>query len=124
MVDDSRIAAAEPSEKISYPTMIVGLLTKQILPDATVLGFSRSASFVNDKFLNGKTQVYSIENLTFEDVQTFISETTETEELREKIAQQLGNIASSLKHDILFLKQIVRIAIEGNSLGEITTASQ
>ena len=104
--------------------MIVGLLTKQILPDATVLGFSRSASFVNDNFLNGKSQVYSIENLTFEDVQTFISETTETEELREKITQQLGNIASSLKHDILFLKQIVRIAIEGNSLGEITTASQ
>ena len=62
MVDDSKIAAVEPSEKISFPTMIVGLLTKQILPDATVLGFSRSASFVNDKFLNGKTQVYSIDD--------------------------------------------------------------
>ena len=124
LVDDSKIAAAEPSEKISYPTMIVGLLTKQILPDATVLGFSRSASFVNDKFLNGKSQVYSIENLTWEDVQTFISKTTETEELKEKILQQVEKIASSLKHDILFLKQIVRIAIEGNSLGEITTASQ
>ena len=103
--------------------MIVGLLTKQILPDATVLGFSRSASFVNDNFLNGKSQVYSIENLTFEDVQTFISKTTETEEQREKILQQVEKIASSLKHDILFLKQIVRIAIEGKSLEEITTAS-
>ena len=58
-----------------------------------------------------------IENLTFEDVQTFISKTTETEELKEKILQQVEKIASSLKHDILFLKQIVRIAIEGNSLG-------
>ena len=60
--------------------MIVGLLTKQILPDATVLGFSRSASFVNDKFLNGKSKVYCIDNLTWEDVQTFISKTTEMEE--------------------------------------------
>ena len=124
MVDDSKIAASEPSEKISYPTMIVGLLTKQILPDATVLGFSRSASFVNDQFLSGKSQVYSIESLTWDDVQNFILKTTETEELREKILHQLGEIASSLQHDILFLTQIVRIAIEGNSpLGEITTAS-
>ena len=80
MVDDSKVATAEPSDKISYPTMNVGLLTKQILPDATVLGFSRSASFVYDKFLNGKSKVYCIENLTWEDVQTFISKTTETEE--------------------------------------------
>ena len=65
-----------------------------------------------------------IENLTFEDVQTFISKTTETEELKEKILQQVEKIASSLKHDILFLKQIVRIAIEGNTqLEDITTAS-
>ena len=124
MVDDSKIAAAEPSEKISYPTMIVGLLTKNILPDATVLGFSRSASFVNDEFLNGKSQVYSIEKLSVEDVQTFIVKTTETEELRIEILQQLGKIASSLQHDILFLKQIVKIAMRGNSqLEEITTAS-
>ena len=104
--------------------MIVGLLTKQILPDATVLGFSRSAPFINKEFLNEKSEVYSIENLTGEDVQTFIIKTTEEEELREEILQQLGKISSSLQHDILFLKQIVKLALRGNGkLEEITTAS-
>ena len=124
MVDDSKIAAADPSKEISYPTMIVGLLTKQILPDATVLGFSRSASFINNEFLNGKSELYSIEDLSERDVQTFILKTTDTEEQREKILQQLGKIASSLQHDILFLKQIVKIALEPEiPLEEITTAT-
>ena len=124
MVDDSKIAAADPSKDISYPTMIVGLLTKQILPDATVLGFSRSASFINNEFLNGKSELYSIEDLSERDVQTFILKTTDTEEQREKILQQLGKIASSLQHDILFLKQIVKIALEPEiPLEEITTAT-
>ena len=94
--------------------MIVGLLTKQILPDATVLGFSRSGSFINREFLNGKSEVYSIEELSWEDVETFIEKSTETEELRERVLQQLGKIAKDLRHNILFLKQIVKIAIRGN----------
>ena len=124
MVDDSKIAAADPSRDISYPTMIVGLLTKQILPGATVLGFSRSGSFVNREFLNDKSEVYSIEELSWEDVKNFIQKTTENEELREEILQQLKKIAKDLRYDILFLKQIVKIAHEGKApLGEITTAT-
>ena len=125
MVDDSKIAAADPSRDISYPTMIVGLLTKQILPDATVLGFSRSASFVNEEFLNGKSEVYSIEQPTKEDADNFIEKTTENEELREKVLQQFEKIDESLRQDILFLKQIVKISLRGTNiqLGEIATAS-
>ena len=67
-------AAADLSEKISFETMIVGLLTKQILPDATVLGFSRSGSFFNREFLKGKSELYAFEALSWKDVKTFIEE--------------------------------------------------
>ena len=118
------IAVADPSRDISFPTMIVGLLAKHILPDATVLGFSRSGSFINREFLNGKSEVYSIEELSWEDVETFVEKTTESEELRKKILQQLREIARDLRYDILFLKEIVKIAHEGKSqLGEVTTAT-
>ena len=96
MVDDSKIAAADPSKEISYPTMIVGLLTKQILPDATVLGFSRSASFINTELLNDKSEVYFIEQLSLKDVNTFIERTTDTEELRKKVLQEIEKIAKGL----------------------------
>ena len=61
-------AATDPSEKISFETLIVGLLTKQILPDASVLGFSRSGDFFNREFLKGKSQVYDFKNLTWNDI--------------------------------------------------------
>ena len=124
MEGPANAAAADPSRDVSFEEMILGLLTKQILPDATVLGFSRSGSFINQEFLNGKSEVYSIEELSWKDVETFIVNTTETEELREKILQQIGKIARGLRSDILFLKQIVKIAHEGKAqLGEITTAT-
>ena len=106
LLDDAKIAAADPSRDISFPTMILGLLTKHILPDATVLGFSRSGSFINREFLNGKSEVYSIEELYWEDVATFVEKTTESEELRKKILQQLREISRELKHDILFLHKL------------------
>ena len=55
-------------------------------------------------------------------METFIEKTTEEEKLKEKILQQLRKIARDLQHDILFLKQIVKIALEGKvQLGEITS---
>ena len=100
-------AAADPSRDVSFETMIVGLLTKQILPGATVLGFSRSGDFINRELLNGRCELYSFKKLSWEDVETFIEKTTEREEQRDEIRQQLRKIARDLRHDILFLKQIV-----------------
>ena len=112
-------AAADISRDVTFETMIVGLLSKQILPDATVLGFSRSASFINQE-----SEVYSFKKLSSEDVENFIKKATETEELRERILQQMRNIDFSLRNEILFLKQIIKIVHEGNiQLGEINTAS-
>ena len=117
-------AAADPSRDVPFEALILGIISRKILPDATVLGFSRSGSFINREFHNGKSEVYTIEELSWEDVETFIQNTTETEELKEKILQQFEQIDEGLRHDILFLKQIVKIAHQGKSqLGEITTAT-
>ena len=80
MEGQAHAAAADPSRDISFETMIVGLLTKQILPVATVLGFSRSGSFFNREFLRGKSQVYGSKNLSWNDNETFIEKTTKNEE--------------------------------------------
>ena len=124
MEGQAHAAAADPSRDISFETMIVGLLTKQILPDATVLGFSRSGSFFNREFLKGKSQIYDFKNLTWSDIETFIEKTTKNEERKKQILQQFEEIDEGLRYDVLFLKQIVKIANDGRmSLGEITTAS-
>ena len=119
-------AAADPSRDVSFKTMIVGLLTKQILPDATVLGFSRSGDFINKEFLHGKGDIYYIEELSWQDVEIFIQKTTDRKELRRKILQQLRKIAKDLHYDILFLKQIVKIVHDDEKvqIGEITTATE
>ena len=51
MISDATIHASDVSEKIDLPTLIVGILTKQILPDSTVLGFTRSGDFLNRDLL-------------------------------------------------------------------------
>ena len=124
MEGQAHAAAVDPSRDISFETMIVGLLSKQILPDATVLGFSRSGDFFNREFLKGKSQIYDFKNLTWSDIETFIEKTTKNEERKKQILQQFEEIDEGLRYDVLFLKQIVKIAHEGRmSLGEITTAS-
>ena len=124
MEGQAHAAAVDPSRDISFETMIVGLLTKQILPDASVLGFSRSGSLFNREFLKGQSQVYDFKSLSWSDIETFIEKTTKNEELKKQILKQFEEIHEDLKHDILFLKQIVKIAHDGKTpLGEITTAS-
>ena len=94
-------AATKPSSNVSYQKMIFGLLTKQILEDATILGFSRSASSINKVFLTDESEVYSIEKLSREDVMDFIEKSTEEKKQREEIRQQIRKIAWELQNDIL-----------------------
>ena len=107
-------AAAEPSRDVSFETMIFGLLTKHILPNATVVGFSRTGDFINREYLNSSCEIYNFKELSWEDVTTFIEKTTESEELREQIRQQLEEIDEDLGYEMLFLKEIVKIAQKGN----------
>ena len=70
MISDATMHAADVSEKIDLPTLIVGILTKQILPDSTVLGFSRSGDFLIRDLLKEKAEVFTIKDIDSDDVET------------------------------------------------------
>merc|ERR1711988_1781312 len=56
-LDRKMLQTADLSKTIDLPTLIVGILTKQILPYSTVLGFSRSGDLLNRDLLEGKAEV-------------------------------------------------------------------
>ena len=70
--EDSNNAAALPSKKVSKEAMYFGILTNKILPGATVLGFSRSGSFIENEFLNKKSEAYTLLDVELGDIQGII----------------------------------------------------
>ena len=84
MINDATMHAADVSEKIDLPTLIVGILTKQILPHSTVLGFSRSGDFLNRDLLKEKAEVFTIKDLDSGDVETLINMAIDPQEQIER----------------------------------------
>ena len=109
MISDATIHASDVSEKIDLPTLIVGILTKQILPNSTVLGFSRSGDFLNRDLLKGKAEVFTIKDLDSEDVKNLINMALDSQEQREAVLKQIESINKALQAQILFLKEILKL---------------
>ena len=125
MINDATVLAADVSEKIDLPTLIVGILTKQILPHSTVLGFSRSGGFLNRDLLKGKAEVFTIKDLDSEEVKTMINMATDNQELREAVLKQIESIDKDLRVQILFLKEILKLSLRRKiRLQGITSASE
>ena len=121
--DDTKIAGADPCKEISFQTMILGLLAKHILPNSTVLGFTRSGQFINDELLKNKAEIFSFVDLTRKDVETMI-EVIERPEQRRVVLQFIRSISSELRHQILFVKEIIKLSIKGKiQIGDISSAS-
>ena len=111
--DDFKIAAADPCEKTSFPTMIQGILAKHILPDSTVLGFTRSGHLVNREILKNKAEIFSFVDLTEEDVEAMINQVIEKPEQRELILECIRSIDRELQKQILFVKEIMKLSLRG-----------
>ena len=94
MISDATIHAADVSGKIDLPTLIVGILTKQILPNSTVLGFSRSGDFLNRDLLKGKAEVFTITDLDSEDVKNLINMALDSQEQRAAVLKQIEELGS------------------------------
>ena len=92
MINDATMHAADMSEKIDLPTLIVGILTKQILPHSTVLGFTRSGDFLNRDLLKGKAEVFTIKDIDSDDVETLINMAIDSQEQREAVLKQIESI--------------------------------
>ena len=116
-------AAADPSRDVPYETMIVGLLTKQILPDATVLAFSRNGNFMNKEYLRNKADVYSFKSLSEDDVTNLIEQAVLDEEKKRSILEALSKINKELKNQVLFVKEFLRLSLKGETPLQIRTLS-
>ena len=124
-LDKKMIQKANLSENIDLPTLIVGILTKQILPNSTVLGFSRSGDFLNRDLLKGKAEVFTIKDLDSEDVKNLINMALDSQEQREAVLKQIESIDEDLKTQILFVKEILKLSLRGKiQFQGITSASE
>lgn len=113
------------SEKIDLPTLIVGILTKQILPHSTVLGFSRSGDFLNRDLLKGKAEVFTIKDIDSDDVETLINKAIDSQEQREAVLKHIKSIDKALQVQIPFIKEILKLSLRGKiQLQGITPASE
>ena len=118
MSQASENAAVDPSRDVSKEAMIFGILTKKILPGATVLGFSRSGDFINKDILDKKSEVFSLLDLTDEDIEELIRKHTRNPQRRKTILKQIKWID---RNQILFLMQMLKL--QENQFGEITSAT-
>ena len=107
-----------PSRDVSKEAMILGILTKKILPEATVLGFSRSGDFINNDVLDKRSKVYSLLDLTKKDIQELIENHIKIPMQREVILRQMKNFHMN---QILFLMQMLKL--QENHIGDITSAT-
>ena len=120
--DDAKIAGADPCKEISFQTMILGLLAKHILPNSTVLGFARSGQSINDELLKNKAEIFSFVDLTRKEVETMI-EVIERPEQRNVILEFVQSISHELRHQILYVKEIIKLFIKGKiQIGDISSA--
>lgn len=103
--------------------MIQGLLTKDILPDSTVLGFTRSGDFLNKEFLRNKSDVFSLVDLTRKDVETMMIQVVENPKQRKAIEKHINIIDWRLQTQILFVKEIIKISLRGTIQIEYITSA-
>ena len=123
MFDDATIFSSYTDT--DYPTMIAGLLTKQILPHSTVLAFSRHGEFIKYGLLKGKAEVFTFKELDSEDVQYLINMATDRLEQRQLVLGQIRKIAEDLQNQILFVKEILKLSLRGKmQLDGIRSASE
>ena len=104
LTKDANSAAASPSENVSKEAMYFGILTNTILPEATVLGFSRSGDFINKQFLDRKSEVYTLVDVDMEDIQETIQNHANEPDKVKSIFNQIKQIGLN---QILFVMKIL-----------------
>ena len=104
LTKDANSAAASPSENVSKEAMYFGILTNTILPEATVLGFSRSGDFINKQFLDRKSEVYTLVDVDMEDIQETIQNHAKEPDKVKSIFNQIKQIGLN---QILFVMKIL-----------------
>ena len=118
METDANTAVVDMNKNVSKAVLIFGILISKILVGATVIGFSRSGDYINKEYLDNDSKVYSIVDVTIDDV----------EMMNQSQAKDLGQMKSILKqiekvglNQILFVMKIFKQ--QSDDLGKIKTAT-
>ena len=119
METDANTAVADMNENVSKAAMIFGILTSKILVGATVIGFSRSGNYMNKEYLDNDSKVYSIVDVTINDVEMMMIQS------QAKDPFQMRSVLKQIKqvglNQILFVMKILEH--QGNDFGKISTAT-
>ena len=118
METDANTAVANMNKDISKAAMIFGILTSKILVGATVVGFSRSGNYMNKEYLDNDSNVYSIIDVTIEDVKMMIQNQAKDPLKMQSILKQIEQIGLN---QILFVMKIFQH--QRDNLGKIETAT-
>ena len=118
MENDATTAVADMNRNVSKAVMIFGILTSKILVGATVIGFSRSGNYMNKEYLNNDSKVYSIVEVTIDDVEMMIQNQANNPDQMKSILKQIKQVGLN---QILFVMKILEH--QGNDLGKISTAT-
>ena len=109
LIDEVSFGSRSPSTEISLEDLIINVLAKNILPEATVLGFSRSADKINKELLDGDAEIFRIKKPTEEDVQILSNQaSTEKKEAR-TIQKKILNLRSKFDTNVLMMNEVIKL---------------
>ena len=118
METDANTAVADMNKDVSKAVMIFGILTSKILVGATVIGFSRSGNYINKEYLDNDSKVYSIVDVTINDVEMMIQGQAKDPIQMKSILKQIRQVGLN---QILFVMKIFEH--QRDDLGKIKTAT-
>ena len=118
METDANTAVVDMNKNVSKAVLIFGILISKILVGATVIGFSRSGDYINKEYLDNDSKVYSIVDVTINDVEMMIQSQAKDLFQMKSVLKQIKQVGLN---QILFVMKILEH--QGNDFGKISTAT-
>ena len=118
METEANTGVADINKNVSKEVMIYGMLTNKILVGATVIGFTRSGYYMNKEFFDEKSEVYTILDVVFGDIEEIIQNHAKNPDQMKLMFQQIKQIGLN---QILFVIKILEH--QGKHFEKIETAT-
>ena len=107
---DSGISKS-PRTEISYEELVANLLAKNILPEATVLGFTRSADIVRKNIPRSSGDIYQIQKMTEEEIEKMLNKICEDGTKAKRIKKIICSYRS--EKSIFFIREAIQVQLSG-----------
>ena len=118
MENDANTAVADMNKSVSKEVLIYGILTNKILVGATVIGFSRSANYMNKEFFDEHLEVFSVLDVVLDDIEEMIQNNAKNPDQMKSVFQRIEQIGLN---QILFVMKILEY--QSKDFEKIATAT-